>query len=166
MLQLPLKMSAFLSIIFLFFNHPLTMGMILFLQTILLSLISGSMSPSFWFSYILIMIYVGGMLVLFMYITSLASNEKFFSSLQNTMLFLSIIAILMIITLKMFPFHNSYENMENLNNLMSTSKNFLIKLYNQPTNIITILIATYLFLTLIAVIKITNIHKGPLRKIK
>ena len=40
----------------------------------------------------------------------------------------------------------------------------LIKLYRTPTRIITILLDIYLFLTLIAVVKITNIFKGPLRQ--
>jgi NADH-ubiquinone oxidoreductase chain 6 len=39
----------------------------------------------------------------------------------------------------------------------------LNKLYNFPTNIITIIIMNYLFLTLIAVVKITNVFYGPLR---
>jgi hypothetical protein len=40
------------------------------------------------------------------------------------------------------------------------------KLYNQPNGIITILIALYLFITLIVVVKITNISKDPLRQTK
>lgn len=40
----------------------------------------------------------------------------------------------------------------------------LNKLYNYPTNLINLLIINYLFLTLIAVVKITNIFYGPLRQ--
>lgn len=39
----------------------------------------------------------------------------------------------------------------------------LNKLYNFPNNIITIIVIIYLFLTLIAIVKITNIFEGPLR---
>jgi len=39
----------------------------------------------------------------------------------------------------------------------------LNKLYNFPTNLITLLLINYLFLTLIVVVKITNIFYGPLR---
>nr|AVE15670.1 NADH dehydrogenase subunit 6 [Haania sp. JZ-2017] len=161
-----IKMSILLSISFLFSNHPLTMGLILLLQTISLSLISGSMSPSFWFSYILLMIYVGGMLILFMYVTSLIPNKIFFFPNKMLMLMFFISTIMMMYMLQINPLHNSYENLENNYNLSLTSNKFLIKMYNQPTNIMTIMIAIYLFLTLIAVIKITNIHKGPLRQIK
>nr|YP_010502859.1 NADH dehydrogenase subunit 6 [Parasphendale agrionina]UXD78623.1 NADH dehydrogenase subunit 6 [Parasphendale agrionina] len=164
-MYLLLNMSLTLSFIFLFLNHPLSMGLILFLQTILICLMSGYMSLTFWFSYILLLIYLGGMLVLFMYITSLASNEMFFYSNKIMMLIIILPSIsLLMYFMFMNPSLNSYENMEN--NLMSNfmSNNFLLKMYNQPINMITILIASYLFLTLIAVVKIINIFKGPLRQ--
>uniref|UniRef100_UPI003001B318 NADH dehydrogenase subunit 6 n=1 Tax=Phyllothelys werneri TaxID=1661847 RepID=UPI003001B318 len=163
-MMLLLTLSIMLSIIFLFMNHPLSMGLILFLQTIFMCLISGFMSVSFWFSYILLLIYLGGMLVLFMYITSLASNEMF---LYSNMIFFTIGLLPIIFSLlyySKFNFSmNLYENMENSLTLNIMSNNFLLKMYNQPINMITILIATYLFLTLIAVVKIINIYKGPLR---
>nr|YP_010598392.1 NADH dehydrogenase subunit 6 [Cilnia humeralis]UIX55336.1 NADH dehydrogenase subunit 6 [Cilnia humeralis] len=167
MMYLFLSISLTLSIIFLFLNHPLSMGLILFLQAIFMCLISGIMSLTFWFSYILLLIYLGGMLVLFMYITSLASNEMFFYSnkiLMSMMTFPIILIFIYYLTDINFSL-NSYENLEN-NLLMFnfTSNNFLLKMYNQPINMITILIASYLFLTLIAVVKIINIFKGPLRQ--
>nr|YP_010827570.1 NADH dehydrogenase subunit 6 [Raptrix fusca]WFD61166.1 NADH dehydrogenase subunit 6 [Raptrix fusca] len=165
MMYLLLSFSVMLSIMFLFLNHPLSMGLILFLQALLMCLISGIMSTSFWFSYILLLIYLGGMLVLFMYVTSLASNELFLYS--NSML----------IPMTMYPFilyylyymmidinSNMYENMEMMYNISNYINNFLIKIYNYPINIITILIASYLFLTLIAVVKIIYIYKGPIRQ--
>nr|QXF68475.1 NADH dehydrogenase subunit 6 [Hierodula sp. JYZ-2020] len=165
MLYSLLSLSIILSIIFLFLNHPLAMGLILFLQAISMCLISGLMSLSFWFSYVLLLIYLGGMLVLFMYVTSLASNEMFFYS--NKIL-ITIILLPLIFTLIYFiyPYYpkNMYENMESSLTLSLISNNFLLKMYNQPINMITILIASYLFLTLIAVVKIINIYKGPLRQ--
>nr|YP_009255747.1 NADH dehydrogenase subunit 6 [Tenodera sinensis]AND97220.1 NADH dehydrogenase subunit 6 [Tenodera sinensis]APD14885.1 NADH dehydrogenase subunit 6 [Tenodera sinensis] len=165
MLYLMLSISMTLSIIFLFLNHPLSMGLILFLQAISMCLISGFMSLSFWFSYVLLLIYLGGMLVLFMYVTSLASNEMFFYS--NKVLFsiilLPLIFLVIYYTNIYFPM-NMYENMENTLAFNMISNNFLLKMYNQPVNMMTILIASYLFLTLIAVVKIINIYNGPLRQ--
>nr|UUF67564.1 NADH dehydrogenase subunit 6 [Hierodula longa] len=165
MMYMLLSLSITLSIIFLFLNHPLSMGLILFLQTISMCLISGFMSLSFWFSYVLLLIYLGGMLVLFMYVTSLASNEMFFYSnkILFTIIFLPLIFILIYFIHPYYP-SNMCENMENSLNLSLIPNNFLLKMYNQPINMITILIASYLFLTLIAVTKIINIHKGPLRQ--
>nr|ARB50179.1 NADH dehydrogenase subunit 6 [Rhombodera sp. FY-2017] len=165
MLYLLLSFSITLSIIFLFLNHPLSMGLILFLQTISMCLISGLMSLSFWFSYVLLLIYLGGMLVLFMYVTSLASNEMFFYSnkIFFTIIFLPLFFLLIYYINPFYP-SNMYENMENSLILSLIPNNFLLKMYNQPINMITILIASYLFLTLIAVVKIINIYKGPLRQ--
>nr|ASY97882.1 NADH dehydrogenase subunit 6 [Miomantis caffra] len=165
MMHLLLSMSMNLSIIFLFLNHPLSMGLILFLQAIFMCLISGYMSLTFWFSYILLLIFLGGMLVLFMYVTSLASNEMFFYS---TKILMSIImfpfTFIFTYYLVTFAWMNSYENLENCSLFNFPTNNFLLKMYNQPINMITILIASYLFLTLIAVVKIINIYKGPLRQ--
>nr|ASM82745.1 NADH dehydrogenase subunit 6 [Hapalopeza occipitalis] len=165
MIYLLMGISLTLSIIFLFLNHPLSMGLILFIQAVMMCLISGSLSFSFWFSYILLLIYLGGMLVLFMYITSLASNEMFYFS--NKIFFLIGILPLIMVGIYMMKINyklNLHENMEYYNSLIIQSNSFLLKMYNQPMNMITIMLAAYLFLTLIAVVKIINIYKGPLRQ--
>nr|ASY97999.1 NADH dehydrogenase subunit 6 [Theopropus rubrobrunneus] len=160
-----LSLMLILSIMFLFLNHPLSMGLILFLQTICMCLISGLMSMSFWFSYILLLIYLGGMLILFMYVTSLASNEMFLYSNKTFLLIIFFpITLMMIYYFKVNYYMNSYENLENNLTLNLLPNNFLMKMYNQPINMMLILIASYLFLTLIAVVKIINISKGPLRQ--
>nr|UIX55375.1 NADH dehydrogenase subunit 6 [Eremiaphila sp.] len=165
LMTMMISISTMLSIMFLFMNHPLSMGLILLLQTICMCLISGFMFMSFWFSYILVLIYLGGMLVLFMYVTSLASNEMFsFSKMITLIIMLTPIMILIINIYNNFELNN-YESLENYEVMIKT-KMMLLKLYNNPTNNLTILIASYLFLTLIAIVKIINIFKGPLRQMK
>nr|AND97168.1 NADH dehydrogenase subunit 6 [Theopompa sp. FY-2016a] len=154
-----------LSLTFLFLTHPLSMGLILLLQTITICLISGSLSSSFWFSYILVLIYLGGMLVLFMYVTSIASNELFFYSNKISLTLLSLPFFILILYKNnpLLPM-NLHENLENIFSLHPMPNSYLLKMYNQPINLIMILIASYLFLTLIAVVKIINIFKGPIRQ--
>uniref|UniRef100_UPI0030038A8E NADH dehydrogenase subunit 6 n=1 Tax=Arria pura TaxID=2908859 RepID=UPI0030038A8E len=165
MMDLMMSASLILSMILLFLNHPLSMGMILFSQTIMMCLISGSMSLNFWFSYILLLIYLGGMLILFMYVTSLASNEMFFYSNKIFSMMMSLpMMIIIILFFKIDMITNLYENMENSVSIYINVNNFLLKMYNQPINIITIMMAIYLFMTLIAVVNIIYIYKGPLRK--
>lgn len=55
------------------------------------------------------------------------------------------------------------ESMNEIKNLLIENCLTLNKLYNFPTNILTILLIIYLFLTLVAVVKITNVFEGPLR---
>nr|ASY98566.1 NADH dehydrogenase subunit 6 [Metallyticus sp. JZ-2017] len=162
MLQLLMKTSMMLGTIFLMANHPLTMGLILFLQTILICFITGNLSTNFWFSYILILIFLGGMLVLFMYVTSLAPNEMFLYS--NKLMLSSILLMLLILmTMCLKPKSHFVDTISNHLCMNFNSNSSLLKLYNQPTNNLTIMLAAYLLLALIAIIKIICIHKGPLR---
>jgi NADH-ubiquinone oxidoreductase chain 6 len=55
------------------------------------------------------------------------------------------------------------DNLINIKRYLIENSLILNKLYNFPINLITILLIIYLFLTLIAVVKITNIFEGPLR---
>nr|UDP55640.1 NADH dehydrogenase subunit 6 [Scatella tenuicosta] len=171
MIQLMLYSLTFIiSIIFYFMIHPLAMGFTLLIQTFMISLITGLMNKSFWFSYILFLIFLGGMLVLFIYVTSLASNEMFSLSMKLT---ITSLLILMTTTILYFVIdHNLIMNWF-INNEMTSITNMysyftenslsLNKLYNYPTNFITIMLMNYLLITLIAVVKITKLSKGPLR---
>lgn len=158
---------------FLILNHPLSLGITLITQTLLITLLSGTLSINFWFSYSLFLIFIGGILILFIYITSLASNEIFKFSF-NSIHFIFFLLFLFFRTLIFFLMdHKNFllnliknqdsvriitlKNLALLNNLM------LHKIFNFPVNIISILLVNYLFLTLIARVKITNIFKGPLR---
>nr|YP_010275991.1 NADH dehydrogenase subunit 6 [Clogmia albipunctata]UHY38880.1 NADH dehydrogenase subunit 6 [Clogmia albipunctata] len=163
-------LTLIISIFFLMLNHPLAMGIMLIIQTLTVAMIIGMMSKTFWLSYILFLTFLGGMLILFIYITSLASNEFFFFNMKMLLLmgsfFLIICISIYFMDKNMIYFYQ--ENMEmKLNNMTINymNENFLNlnKLYNFPINFITILLINYLFLTLIVIVKITNINKGPLR---
>jgi hypothetical protein len=52
-------------------KHPLAIGIILLIQAIITCLIRGLINKRFWFQYILFIVFVGEMLVLFIYITRL-----------------------------------------------------------------------------------------------
>nr|YP_010620964.1 NADH dehydrogenase subunit 6 [Hebardina concinna]WAX39308.1 NADH dehydrogenase subunit 6 [Hebardina concinna] len=166
MKNLMLSMLITTSILFMQMNHPLAMGLILLIQTLFTCMMSGLLSQSFWFSYILFMIFLGGMLILFIYVTSLASNEMFFLSTKTVMMMIMTMLMSYLIIMKMNFDINNMEMLthENIYMMEKETLNSLMKLYNQPTNMITIMLASYLFLTLIAVVKITNISKGPLRQ--
>nr|AVN67990.1 NADH dehydrogenase subunit 6 [Macropanesthia sp. B115] len=158
-------MSSLLSISFTQMSHPLAMGLILLIQTIIISMITGLTAQSFWFSYILFLIFIGGMLVLFIYITSLASNEMFILSTKLLCLMMMITPLLTLLLKSNFSIFMNQESMMffTINNLTTLP---LLKLYNYPTGMLNIIMAMYLLITLIAVVKITNIFSGPLRQVK
>nr|QFI35700.1 NADH dehydrogenase subunit 6 [Hydrotaea spinigera] len=170
MMQLMLLSLLFIfNYIFMNMKHPLAMGLTLLIQTTLISMITGLMTKSFWFSYILFLVFIGGMLVLFIYVTSLASNEMFSFSMKISVI--SIIMFIMMMFMMYFIDKNllmQYSNLEmsslnQLNSYLMENSLSLNKLYNYPMNLLTILLMNYLLITLIAVVKITKLHKGPLR---
>nr|ALO76109.1 NADH deshydrogenase subunit 6 [Amphiops globus] len=156
-------MILIMSMMIVLMNHPLSMGTMLLIQVLTISMITGSLSMNYWFSYILFLIMVGGMLVLFIYMTSIASNEKFKFSNWNLMLTLIFIAMSSL-TIFLDQYFMEYLNFqtETINNLNFSS--MISKFMNFPHNIILFVIITYLFITLIAVVKISKIKYGPLRQ--
>nr|AMH85458.1 NADH dehydrogenase subunit 6 [Boettcheria latisterna] len=164
-----LSLLFIFNLIFLNMKHPLAMGLTLLIQTTLICLMTGLMTKTFWFSYILFLVFLGGMLVLFIYVTSLASNEMFSFSMKLTIT--SIILFLLSIMILFFMDKNiimQYYNMEtnqmfNMDLFIPENTLSLNKLYNYPTNLLTIMLMNYLLITLIAVVKITKLFKGPLR---
>nr|AXS65678.1 NADH dehydrogenase subunit 6 [Cucujoidea sp. 40 KM-2017] len=149
-------MIIYCSILMMFIKHPISMGITLLTQTILVSLSIGVFSLNFWFSYILLLIMIGGILIIFMYMTSIASNEKF----KFNPFYLLVMPIMMIGMETKLNFNtNLIKFNENLNINITLSKFF-----NFPSNLIIIMIIIYLLITMIAVIKICKINKGPLRQ--
>nr|QMP96770.1 NADH dehydrogenase subunit 6 [Eratyrus mucronatus] len=159
-----LILSITVSITFLITKHPLSMGLTLIIQTILVAMTTGLMINMFWFSYILIITMLSGMLVLFIYMASVASNEKFHTSWSMTLYILPLTLLSIILSFiadqssnkKMWPAMK--KNMLESEELIS-----LLKLFNLYNLSITIMLVSYLFLTMIAITYVTNIHEGPLR---
>nr|YP_002970771.1 NADH dehydrogenase subunit 6 [Valentia hoffmanni]ACJ69583.1 NADH dehydrogenase subunit 6 [Valentia hoffmanni] len=159
-----MNLSLLMSILLPMTKHPLSMGMILIMQTIIIATITGLMINTFWFSYILIITMLSGMLVLFIYMASIASNEKFQTSM-NMMIMTSMMTITAILT----PFlgdqlsqSKNWSSSKKATLLMDQSMN-MIKLFNIHNLSITMLIICYLFFTMIVVSFIVNNYEGPLR---
>nr|YP_010947303.1 NADH dehydrogenase subunit 6 [Smerkata fusca]WGO62325.1 NADH dehydrogenase subunit 6 [Smerkata fusca] len=166
-------MMIMMSLIMYFINHPLTMGLMILIQTLITCLLTGMIISSYWFSYILFLTFLGGLLVLFIYVSSIASNEMFL--LSKTMKMISILSIILMMIIPIMFKHNlnwmnltinkSEEN--SLLNLMmffnNDNKININKLYNNQMSMLMMMLIIYLFITLVAVVKITNIFYGPLR---
>nr|YP_009350348.1 NADH dehydrogenase subunit 6 [Hypotermes makhamensis]AQP26846.1 NADH dehydrogenase subunit 6 [Hypotermes makhamensis] len=152
--------SMMTSMTFTQMKHPLAMGMMLLAQTMLVCLMSGMMYKSFWFSYILFMIMVGGMLVLFMYMTSLASNEMFSPSNKAIT---ALATMTPIMTYMMPSTINNKETNEHETMMESEITTTTTIMYNQTTGTMTILLVVYMLMTLIVVVNIINVSSGPLR---
>nr|AWB99275.1 NADH dehydrogenase subunit 6 [Anopheles aff. konderi C PGF-2018] len=165
-----MTLCLIMSFIFMQMKHPLSMGLMLLIQTFLTCLITSIYVKTFWFSYVLFLIFLGGMLILFIYVTSLSSNEMFSMSFSLTMISLIIFSIFIILffimdksLIEQFITNMEMEKLSNMNNLINENILSLNKMYNFPTNLITLLLINYLFLTLLVTVKITKKFYGPLR---
>nr|YP_010694724.1 NADH dehydrogenase subunit 6 [Evergestis extimalis]WCF59607.1 NADH dehydrogenase subunit 6 [Evergestis extimalis] len=161
------------SFMMFFLNHPLSMGLMILIQTLFICLISGMMINTYWFSYILFLTFLGGLLVLFIYVSSIASNEIFKISFNMKMFFLfmlinlSLLSYMFMYNLNWLNFNINNSDMNDWFNLFlffnNENKINMSKLYNNQTFLMMMMMIIYLFITLIAVVKITNIFYGPLR---
>nr|YP_009743846.1 NADH dehydrogenase subunit 6 [Amplypterus panopus]QIE12602.1 NADH dehydrogenase subunit 6 [Amplypterus panopus] len=160
-----------LSMMMYFLNHPLSMGLMILIQTLMTCLLSGMFIKTYWFSYILFLTFMGGLLVLFIYVSSIASNEMFHMTNNFKKIFL-VFSLMLIIIQILFSKNLNWMNLNN-NSEMNNFINFMFfnnenkinlnKLYNNYSSMLTMLLIIYLFITLIAIVKITNIFYGPLR---
>nr|YP_010147362.1 NADH dehydrogenase subunit 6 [Plautia crossota]QQP22173.1 NADH dehydrogenase subunit 6 [Plautia crossota] len=155
-MNLMMSLMISMALILMMLNHPLSMGLILILQTLITAMLIGYMMNSFLFSYIIIIIMLSGALVLFIYMASIASNEKFKLSIKNLLLSMSVFLMSL-----MWLF--LYNKMNLPNNMIYIEELSLIKLFNTNTAKITLLMIIYLLLAMIAVSNIAKTNNGPLR---
>nr|AVJ52595.1 NADH dehydrogenase subunit 6 [Sphaerocoris annulus] len=157
MISMLFSMMITLSIMFLWLKHPMSMGFILMLQAVIVALISGMMISNFFFSYIIVIIMLSGALVLFIYMASMASNEKFKTPVNMILLFMVSMLINMIITNNMDTF------MYSKNSNLGDGTISLMKLFNSMSSYITMAMILYLLFTMIVVTFIASNKEGPLR---
>nr|WBK17726.1 NADH dehydrogenase subunit 6 [Jankowskia athleta] len=159
-----------------YLNHPLSIGLMILFQTLLMCLLSGMLIKTYWFSYILFLTFLGGLLVLFIYVSSIASNEMFNLSFNMKIMMLILMMLIIMSQIYFFMFENlnwmnlsnnmtENENMLNMSFFNNENKINLNKLYNNHTYLMMMMLVIYLFISLVAIVKITNIFYGPLRSI-
>nr|QUJ10163.1 NADH dehydrogenase subunit 6 [Tropidothorax sinensis] len=152
MINMIMSLIMIISMMFMMIKHPLSMVIMIIMQTIMVGLMTGLMIKSFWFSYIIMIIMTSGMLVLFIYMASIASNEKFNFNIKMLMMLL-LIPLLFIILY--------YTNQNTMN--PQEMKTILQTLFNYPTLLLTMMMTVYLLFAMITISKIVNINEGPLR---
>nr|QZZ18315.1 NADH dehydrogenase subunit 6 [Eurhadina jarrayi] len=152
-----IKISMITSSIILMMNHPMSMGLMLMIQTITIIILMNKMLTSSWFTMITFMMMIGGLLIMFMYMSSIASNEKFKLKSNLTLIF-----ILLIMVQDEMLLESQIDETQNV--LEMNYMNFsLTKIYNMKSMMLTIMLIMYLLLTMISVTKMVKHHKGPLR---
>nr|YP_010736696.1 NADH dehydrogenase subunit 6 [Heterophrynus longicornis]WEM34680.1 NADH dehydrogenase subunit 6 [Heterophrynus longicornis] len=146
---LTIILTLLISLFFFLAYHPLAMIIILILLTTSIALNLSSSLSSSWFSFIITLILIGAMLVIFIYLASLAPNEKFFHNTSLKLILLPPIIILY----QFIPNHHP----------SSPNPTLTFQLFSNLPMTPNLLLATLLFITMLSVVKITSLSEGPLK---
>nr|UGN61378.1 NADH dehydrogenase subunit 6 [Typhlocybinae gen. 1 sp. 2 BY-2021a] len=153
-----LKLMMILSTMSIVIKNPMALGATLLMQTTLIVMMMNKMLNSSWFAMITFMMMIGGLLIMFMYMSSIASNEKFMININMTLM----IIIMLTVQDELMIINQMNEDQEMMKpNEMNFS---MTKIYNNKSMMLTIMLALYLLLTMISITKIVKHNKGPLRK--
>nr|BAN81983.1 NADH dehydrogenase subunit 6 [Sepia pharaonis] len=145
--------------------QPLSLGFMLMLNVVCISGLMGVVVFS-WYGYMIFLIYVGGMLVMFMYIISLVPNLIFLSS--KVMLYFFVIYFSYFLVNYMFMKEFISEEVKNnmVTNYSSISCMTSDIILMVDSFICYMLLGVVLLFVLISVVKICYYCEGPLRVFK
>ena len=133
-------------------THPISLGIVLVSYTVILEIIICDLSIS-WITYLLILVFLGGVIVLIIYICTLSANEKFF---LKTNIFIKSL-ILFFLFLIIFSERKI---------ILFTSQtiNSLRIIYERRNLLNLIRLIIFLLITLVAVVKLVKFESGPIIK--
>nr|QPN49473.1 NADH dehydrogenase subunit 6 [Lycorma delicatula]QPN49486.1 NADH dehydrogenase subunit 6 [Lycorma delicatula]QPN49499.1 NADH dehydrogenase subunit 6 [Lycorma delicatula]QPN49512.1 NADH dehydrogenase subunit 6 [Lycorma delicatula]QPN49525.1 NADH dehydrogenase subunit 6 [Lycorma delicatula] len=146
-------------------KHPMSLGSMMIFQTALMCSNNSMTIKSSWYLYIMFLTTVGGLMIMFMYMSSIASNEKFKPS-KKIFLMWTLVMLTSIVISNMDPatemttkLNEMKEMTTELTEEKSTSKFFSMYKMN-----ITITMMFILIITMISVNNIVSTFEGPLKK--
>nr|YP_009169439.1 NADH dehydrogenase subunit 6 [Naticarius hebraeus]AKL90636.1 NADH dehydrogenase subunit 6 [Naticarius hebraeus] len=156
-------MAFVMSSVFMFplMAQPLSLGLSIMISTGLMCMLA-SMLLSSWYGYILFLIYVGGLLVMFAYVSALSPNVLF-TGMGAFILF----AFLLILSTIVFYFYsftdtNMISYASELSELKSL-KTYGSQLVSPHTTSILVGLGIILLINLVVVVKICYYQQAPLR---
>nr|YP_010698186.1 NADH dehydrogenase subunit 6 [Thoradonta yunnana]WCF77160.1 NADH dehydrogenase subunit 6 [Thoradonta yunnana]WCK12010.1 NADH dehydrogenase subunit 6 [Thoradonta yunnana] len=160
-MKLMLMASTALNLMFMNTKQPMLLITIILMQTTMSTFMMSNFTKSSWFNYILMITFIGGMMVLFIYITSITPNEKNFNYMKMMPILICTSSTIMILNYK--KKYLSTETSLNQSNLMNNDQLNMNMMFSYPLYSISMMMMIYLFIALIVINKISNIEKGPLR---
>nr|QBZ38079.1 NADH dehydrogenase subunit 6 [Bambusiphaga luodianensis] len=144
-------------------NHPISLGTILMIQSILTSISMILLTKNSWYSMILFITFSSGMMIMFMYMSSISSNNKFKPSIKMFIIY-TLLTSMMLMIKKDWNFFinikiNEYMIMIQENEeKQSISKNISFNKFYM-----TILLTLTILLVLISISNLINSFEGPLK---
>nr|YP_009537152.1 NADH dehydrogenase subunit 6 [Octopus cyanea]ATP74755.1 NADH dehydrogenase subunit 6 [Octopus cyanea]ATP74768.1 NADH dehydrogenase subunit 6 [Octopus cyanea] len=145
--------------------QPLSLGFVIMLMSIFMSVMISFFIYS-WYGYMLFLVYVGGLLVMFMYIISLIPNLIFFSKGIMVYMFIGLVGFFMMNLISMYSYLDVGMMSMKMLEMKSVSLGLSSLLMSKFNFICYVFLGVLLLLILISVVKICYYCEGPLRVFK
>nr|ARI50050.1 NADH dehydrogenase subunit 6 [Steromphala umbilicaris] len=162
-MSLMVVLSLCFSLIFMMPSmlQPLSLGLCVMSLSMALCVLLGLVGSS-WYGYVLFLVYVGGLLVMFAYVSALAPNN-FFSSIKSVFGFvlMFVVGCLMVSTLYFVEsgFISSLVVFDEGKTVVSSG----MMIVSASSMCLVIILGSVLLLNLLAVVKVCYYQQGPLR---
>lgn len=164
MLTLTLLISTFLSMLFIYVFTPISLTLLIISQSTILSILLFIVTAISWFSFILLIIFIRGIIIIFIYVSSLASNKLIITPNKPFIIF----SFFLLFFSSLIAYSPLLTNLNFLNSSLSSQlkDNTLIiyKIYSPMLALLTSTFIIYLLLALFVVIKTASTSKAPLRR--
>nr|YP_009000474.1 NADH dehydrogenase subunit 6 [Ornithodoros brasiliensis]AHF21688.1 NADH dehydrogenase subunit 6 [Ornithodoros brasiliensis]QZP40891.1 NADH dehydrogenase subunit 6 [Ornithodoros brasiliensis] len=142
-----MKLMLLISTWFISSSHPLSMIMTMILATLYINIIMYTVMKHSWFPLIITLLMLGGLLVIFLYITSLTPNKKFSF---NKKILLIIPVMIFFTKFNNLFFHSNYSVQTN-------------NIFSKTSTTMLIFLLMYLMITLISIMMIIKSSMAPLK---
>nr|YP_009905722.1 NADH dehydrogenase subunit 6 [Ochetellus glaber]QGW36346.1 NADH dehydrogenase subunit 6 [Ochetellus glaber] len=151
--------------------HPILIMSMIIMYSVLMSMNMSIWKMNYMYSIMLFLIMISGLLIIFLYFSSLISNEKMNLSLNFNIISIItmnfILIMLNILYKKLYNYNMIFKTKDNMSIMEVNNKSFqnILNLYTYPFNNLTILCMSFLLISLFSIIKISSLKSKPLRKI-
>nr|BAL70375.1 NADH dehydrogenase subunit 6 [Aposthonia japonica] len=153
--------NMMLTSLFMYFNHPLILTIIILTQTTNSCLIMGTHMKNFWIPYLLFIIMLGGLMIMFMYMCSTTPNQLMKSPTYT--LLISLLTMIIFMTINKMYWKDKLMKMNYSTLSMNSTNNFFNMLINFPTQFTFMLMMMFLAFSMFTTMKISFTSNKPLR---
>nr|YP_009829225.1 NADH dehydrogenase subunit 6 [Greenidea ficicola]QJC59743.1 NADH dehydrogenase subunit 6 [Greenidea ficicola]WCJ52972.1 NADH dehydrogenase subunit 6 [Greenidea ficicola] len=161
MIKMIILMNLTFSTILTTLKSPLSANLTILIQSISLTMLMNLINKTSWISFMLFILYIGGLMIIFLYISSIAFNElNMNKNYKNIMIKLILI---MFIFIKMKNFF-ILENFKLENKFIFEDNFYFINMFLMPNNLMIYFMLMILLFMLILIIWLLKNNKGPIRQ--
>lgn len=149
MLNIIFALLTTLATLTLVITSPITIAITILIISICIALIIATFISS-WIAFLLFLIYIGGMLIIFAYFVATSPNAPINYKIPLLISILTFISLFSILNINSTPYKSNHS--------------LILNTFYSPNTFSTLIIlALILLLTMVIVVKIVNLQKGPLR---